>query len=429
MLDLVLHKIKKLIPEKIFNFFQPIYHWLLSFVAVIIYRFPSNKITVIAVTGTKGKSSVTEILGHILEKARYKVAISNTIRFKIDKESKENMYKMSTPGRFAVQRFLRKAVDENCDIVIMEVTSQASLLYRHLFINFDALIVTNISQEHIEAHGSFEKYIEAKLNIAKALQKSKKKIKRIIFNAEDENARRFSLIKVDETIPYRANDLAPYQVFDKGLALTIGGKEIKSELSGLFNIWNISACVALAKALNVDDETIREAVSVFRGIRGRVERVVLGQDFNVIVDYAHTPDSLSKLYDVFTNTRRICVLGGTGGGRDNWKRKEMGRIADKACDEIILTDEDPYDEDPNKIIEDIKTGISEHEPKVIIDRRQAIRHALLLARTGDSVLITGKGTDPYIMRQNGTKEPWDDARIAKEELEKIFIEKRTEKAS
>jgi UDP-N-acetylmuramoyl-L-alanyl-D-glutamate--2,6-diaminopimelate ligase len=143
----------------------------------------------------------------------------------------------------------------------------------------------------------------------------------------------------------------------------------------------------------------------------------------VIVDYAHTDDSLRKLYETFTSSRKIAVLGSTGGGRDAWKRPVLGKIADEYCDEIIVTNEDPYDEDPQKIIDEVSSGVTKHTPKKILDRREAIHEALGAARPGDVVLITGKGTDPYIMGKDGSKEVWDDATVAKEELEKMFSKK------
>lgn len=162
------------------------------------------------------------------------------------------------------------------------------------------------------------------------------------------------------------------------------------------------------------------AIGKFNGIPGRVEHIEAGQDYTVVVDYAHTADSLEKLYQVFPTTKNICVLGGTGGGRDTGKRAVMGKIADTYCDEIILTNEDPYDEDPRKIVDDVARGITSQVPTIIMDRREAIREALKRSRTGDAVLITGKGTDPYIMGPKGLKIPWSDARIAREEIGKIL---------
>lgn len=435
MLDDALSKMRRFVPGLIFNFLSPIYHWKLAFLGAFIYRFPSRKIKVIAVTGTKGKSSTVEILNAILEEAGWKTALTNTIRFKIGNESRPNLYKMSMPGRFFMQRFLRQAVNAKCDCAILEMTSQGSLTSRHKFIVLDTFVFTNISPEHIEAHGSYEKYVEAKVRIARdGLVKSRKSGRAIIANADDKESLRFlSCVEGQEVkkIEYGLRDVEPYEIKKEGIDFTFNGKKANSPLSGLFNLYNILAAATTAKSLGIGDETILRAVKNFGGIPGRVEKIeVKGadgrvQDFTVVVDYAHTPDSLEKLYKVFRpspeaprNTKLVAVLGGTGGGRDQWKRREMGKLADRYCDEIILTDEDPYDEDPKKIIGDVAGGITLKKPTIIMDRRLAIREAINSARKDDVVLITGKGTDPYIMGPNGTKTPWSDAGVAKEELEK-----------
>ena len=163
-----------------------------------------------------------------------------------------------------------------------------------------------------------------------------------------------------------------------------------------------------------------KALEKFSYIPGRVERIKEGQYFDVVIDYAHTPESLQALYNAFRDKRKICVLGNTGGGRDVWKRDKMAKIAENECDEIILTNEDPYDDDPQKIISDMAAAIPDAKPIIIMDRRVAINKAISLAKSGDAVLITGKGTDPYIMGAGGTKIPWSDAGVAKEELRKIL---------
>lgn len=412
MLDKTLAKIRRYIPTRVFSFFQPAYHYCLTLLAALIYRFPSRKIKVIGVTGTKGKSTTVEIINALLEEAGYTTALSNTIRYKISNESTDNKFKMSMPGRFFVQRLIRKAVNAKCDYIVLEMTSQGTLQFRHKFINLDTFVFTNLSPEHIESHGSYEKYVEAKLAIAKA--------RTIIVNADDKEHVRFLERQSEKKATYSTQDVLPYTIKSEGIDFTLTGKSVHSPLSGLFNLYNLLAGITCAKNLGVSDEIIIRAVEKFNGVRGRVEKVNVGQDFTVVVDYAHTPDSLEKLYQVFESSRNICVLGGTGGGRDNWKREEMGRIADSYCDEIILTDEDPYDENPDQIVADVAKGITGQTPKIIMDRRLAIAEALKMARTGDSVLITGKGTDPYIMGPRGTKTPWDDATIAREELEKII---------
>lgn len=434
MLDTFLSKTRRLIPAPIFNTLNPAYHWTMSFLAAVFYGFPSRHIKVIAVTGTKGKSSTTEILNAILETSGLRTALSNTIRFKVGDDSRPNLHKMSMPGRFFLQRFLRRTVDEKCRYAVIEMTSQGALLHRHKFIDLDTLVFTNLSPEHIEAHGSYEKYVGAKVAIAENMQSSCKAVKTIIVNDDDDEKDRFLACHADRKITYSIHDVEPYEIKPEGLSFTVNGRVVKSPLSGLFNLYNILAAMTAAESERVSPEMIIQAVEAFGGIPGRVEKVEAGQDFEVIVDYAHTADSLEKFYKVFRpdpmaprdsdqnapSRRLIAVLGGTGGGRDAWKRKEMGRLADLYCDIVILTDEDPYDEDPNKIVADVAVGITSMKPLIVMDRREAIREALELAHAGDAVLITGKGTDPFIMGPKGTKTPWSDSRVAKEELERLI---------
>jgi len=422
MKEKILRQIEKIIPAKLYGFFQPSYHYLMALLGAIIYRFPSRKLIVVGITGTKGKSSTTEILNAILEEAGFKTAVQNTVRFKIDQNSEDNKFKMSMPGRFFMQKFLRRAVKAKCQYAILETTSQGAQFSRHRFINFDGLIVTNISPEHIEAHGSYEKYKDAKLSIGRALVKSKKKRKVLVVNGDDKELAPFLALNIPEKINFSAEDAKPYELRLHDTDITIEKTLITTHLSGLFNIYNMVSAITYAKSQSIGVSTIKSALERFKGIRGRVEKIKISdnQQFEVIVDYAHTADSLEKLYQVFQDSRKICVLGNTGGGRDKWKRPAMGKVANQYCDEIILTNEDPYDEDPKAIVEEVAGGIASKQYKIIMDRREAIREALKLAQTGDTVLITGKGTDPCICGPNGTKIPWDDATVAREELEKLL---------
>ena len=419
MLSDILYKIKKLIPEKVFTFLQPIYHYFLSLFGALVYFFPSRKIFIVGITGTKGKTSTAELVNAMLEEAGFKTALLGTLRFKIGEKSEMNKQKMTMPGRFFVQQFLRKAVKEKCDYAIVEMTSQGVLQYRHKFIQMNALIFTNLSPEHIESHGSYENYVQAKLEIVKALEKSGDKKKIIIVNEDDKEAPKFLNNNIEEKRTYSIDDGSPFELQKNGLIMTFGKEKINAHLSGKFNIYNILAAATFARTQNISEKTIKNAVEKFRGIRGRVEKIEEGQDYTVIVDYAHTADSLEKLYEAFPDSKKICVLGNTGGGRDKWKRPVMAAVADKHCDYIILTDEDPYDEDPREIVREMEEGIQNKEYEVIMDRRKAIHKALSIAKTGDTVLITGKGTDPYIMGANNTKLAWDDAEVAREEFHKI----------
>ncbi|MEA2112947.1 MAG: UDP-N-acetylmuramyl-tripeptide synthetase [Patescibacteria group bacterium] len=412
-MDSLLFKIKKIIPSKLFKKLQPFYHYFLSLLGAIIYRFPSRKIFVIGITGTKGKTSTAELVNVILETAGYKTSLAGTLRFKIGKNSENNKFKMTMPGRFFLQKFLRKSVREKCDFAILEMTSEGTKQFRHKFTQLNSLIFTNLTPEHIESHGSYEKYRDAKLKIAKALEKSPKKRKVIVVNEDDKESHRFLNFNIKEKYSYSLENAEPFELKKVGLKLTIDKQTINSHLSGKFNIYNILASVTFAKSQNIGIGTIKKAIEKFKGIRGRVELIEEGQDFTIIVDYAHTADSLEKLYEAFPNSKRICVLGGTGGGRDQGKRQIMGSIADKYCSEIILTNEDPYDEDPKKIIADIAKGIKKPTHQTIMDRKEAIKKAVSLAQIGDTIFITGKGTDPYIMGPNNSKLDWDDATITR----------------
>lgn len=421
----ILLRLKRIIPKSVFSFFQPTYHYLLAVIGAIAYGYPSKKIHVIGVTGTKGKSSTTEFINAILEANGNKTAVLSTIAFKVGDTVEPNKFKMTMPGRFFVQQFLHNAVQSGCEYAIIEMTSEGARFFRHKGISIDTLIFTNLSPEHIESHGSFDAYLAAKLRLAKAVSKSSKPVRRIIANRDNLYGAHFMIYDVDHNVPYSLKDIEIKKQDENESTIVYKGETITIPLPGTFNIYNALAALTYAETQGINVQTMKKGVEALKLIRGRVEKVSVGnkQNFTVVVDYAHTDDSLKKLYETFPKkkgSRNIAVLGGTGGGRDSWKRAVMGAIADEYCDEIILTNEDPYDEDPEKIVKDIAEGITKHTPKIIMDRREAIKEAILIAKKNDVILITGKGTDPFIMGPNGTREVWDDATIAREELEKLF---------
>ncbi|MCX6738529.1 MAG: hypothetical protein NT098_00565, partial [Candidatus Parcubacteria bacterium] len=211
-------------------------------------------------------------------------------------------------------------------------------------------------------------------------------------------------------------DVEPYQTGINGITFTFEGENIVSPLPGVFNIYNALSAALCAKHFGVSVKSIALGIKNIPKIRGRMEKINEGQPFEVYVDYAHTADSLKQAYESLKGKNLICILGSTGGGRDRWKRPEMGAVADTYCNHIILTNEDPYDEDPENIINEVKSGIKNKTPEIIPDRREAIYTALSIAKQGDAIIITGKGTDPYIMEANGKMTPWDDAKIVREEL-------------
>jgi UDP-N-acetylmuramoyl-L-alanyl-D-glutamate--2,6-diaminopimelate ligase len=424
----ILYWIKRFIPKAVLAKLRPPYHLALSYLGSVIYRNPSREITILAVTGTKGKSTVTELITTILEADNRKVASLSTIQFKIGDTVQRNLFKMTTPGRFFVQKFLRDAVKAGCTHAVIEMTSEGAKQFRHRFIHFDALVFTNLTPEHIESHGSFEAYKAAKLSIAQQLEESGKQPRYIVANVDDEHGADFLNFNVEEKLPYQLSNLKLYTLHRDGISLIFQDAEeemtIRVPLVGLFNVSNTLAAITITRALGVPLRTIEKALRHLPPIKGRVEHFFSPKDaakhITAVVDYAHTPDSLEKFYQAFKDQPKICILGNTGGGRDTWKRPEMAAIAERYCDKIILTNEDPYDEDPRKIVDEMAKGIEDQSKlDIIMDRRLAIKTALEEAPDGSYVLISGKGTDPYIMGPNNTREPWSDAEVVQEELARI----------
>jgi UDP-N-acetylmuramoyl-L-alanyl-D-glutamate--2,6-diaminopimelate ligase len=407
---------KSLIPKKLLD----LYHLWFAVLGAAWYGNPSRQLFVVGVTGTKGKSSTAEMIRTMLEGAGYTVGLASTIHFRIRDQIEPNLFKMTMPGRAFLQKFMRAAADAGCTHVVLEMTSEGTKQFRHKGIALDALIFTNLQPEHLESHGSMEAYAQAKLELARELERSPKRPRYVVANADDAYGARFLDTAVEARVPFSLSDAEPYSVDDTSVRFVYkNGELFHIPLPGLFNLRNALAAITLGTAMGIDSKTIKKSLEYLAPILGRAERVDAGQDFAVIVDYAHTPDSFKALFETYAGKRIIALMGSTGGGRDQWKRPEMGKIADRYCDTIILANEDPYDEDPHKILNDIAKGITEHTPHVIFDRREAIATALRTATAGDVVLLTGKGTDPYIMGPNGSKEPWSDKRVAQEELQKL----------
>ncbi len=411
--------IRILVPKKIYTILLPAYHFLLSGLAAMYYRYPSRHMVVVGVTGTKGKSSVTEMVGKIFEAAGHKTAIISTIHFVIAGKEERNLLKMTIPGRFLLQKLLRDAVRAGCTHVVIEMSSEGAVQFRQRFVDMNALLFTHLSPEHIESHGSLEQYILAKLEIGKTLVRSRKRPRIMIGKKGDPVTQRFFALPIDERIEFSLEDGAPYALGKTTSTFTYKNTAITSHLLGLFNIENMVAAAVCADHLGIPVQSIQKGLESLSHIPGRMEEIRMGQPFRVFVDYAHTKESLDAVYAA-TETPRICVLGNTGGGRDRWKRPLMAKTAEAACAHVILTNEDPYDEDPMHIIEDMVTGMSS-VPEIIMNRTEAMRAAFIRAAKtpGSTVLITGKGTDPYIMEKGGQKTPWDDREKARAVLREL----------
>jgi len=412
------------------------YHLILAFLGSIAFWYPSRRLFVVGVTGTKGKSTVIELINAILEEAGKKTALFSSVRKKICDRESQNISGNTMPGRFVIQEFLREAVRAKCEYALIEVTSQGVLQHRHKFIDWDAAIFINLAPEHIEAHGSFERYRNAKVDFFRYLAQSKKREKYFFLNEEDANHHYFE--EVAKNIPNAKIIFFGREKFikeDLWSHYDLNSKEsrrlIGEWLLADFNLENASAAVSFARSQNISWNVIKKALENFKGVPGRLE-FIQKKPFAVIIDYAHTPDSLRKVYETlspssfssFSQGKMICVLGSAGGGRDKWKRAEMGKIAASFCDAIILTNEDPYDENPSDILKQIENGFLEApQSKIspqnyfkILDRRQAIKKAIALAKKGDVVVITGKGSEQFIHLEQGKKISWNERKVVEEAL-------------
>lgn len=389
--------LKKLIPDFILSW----YHFGWALLGAVIYLFPARQIKVIGVTGTNGKSTVVFLISRILEEAGYSVAALSSIQFKIKDKIWPNDLKMTMPGRLKIQKFLGQAVQANCQYAVIEVTSEGIKQHRHRFIGFDLAVLTNLTPEHLESHGGFDNYKEAKGKLFQSLKANGKSI----LNLDDPQADYFKQFPAKEKIGY-----------------TIKTKlNFKLNLLGQFNISNALAAMTVARAEGISSDKIKAALEKVTSIPGRLE-IVIQEPFIVIVDYAHTPDALGKVYQTtkqMTSGSLIGVLGAAGGGRDKWKRPQLGRIAGKYLDKVIITNEDPYDEDPQEIINQVAAGLKDKKVQKFIDRRQAIQQALRIAKPGDLVIITGKGCEPWICLAGGKKMPWDDRQVVREEFKRL----------
>jgi UDP-N-acetylmuramoyl-L-alanyl-D-glutamate--2,6-diaminopimelate ligase len=444
MADKILNFIKKLIPHKLFELLQPAYHFTLGYLAALWYGNPSDKIIVVGVTGTTGKTTTVFLLANILKEAGMKTGYITTAMFSDGNKEWLNDKKMTMLGRFFTQGLLRQMVRNKCEVAIVETTSQGIVQFRHRFINYDILVFTGLYPEHIEAHGGFENYKQAKGKLFAHLKDCRRKklggkevLKTIIINADDKYAEYFQNFWAEEKMLYTCHPSTKLGMTNiiraeniisnnKGLQFTIEGLQFSTNLLGDFNAVNSLAAISAARMLYIPMEKIKAGLEKIEGIPGRLEKIPNDKGFTIIIDYAFEPNAVAKLYETvkaIPHSKIIHVLGACGGGRDRSKRPILGKLAGKNADYIIITNEDPYDEDPTEIINNVESGIMNHElgknSWKILDRREAIKKALAMAGQNDIVLVTGKGSEQAICAEGGKKIPWDDRKVTRELLPEL----------
>ncbi|MBI5405051.1 MAG: UDP-N-acetylmuramyl-tripeptide synthetase [Candidatus Kerfeldbacteria bacterium] len=424
------------------------YHGLVARAGAAVFRHPSRRLTVIGITGTSGKTTVGILLQAILERADIPSALASSAVFAVRNRQAVNDTKMTMLGRWRLQRFLRSALKAGCTHVIVETTSEGLAQNRHLGIDYDVAALTNLSPEHLESHGSFAAYQSAKERLFHILTLTARKPgvpKVIVVNADDEAAPSFLRHAADKYVTFTLQGTTHAQAESVTatsiklspagstfvLTANSGSARVELGLLGRMNVENALAASAVAYALGLPVETIADGLGTVRAIPGRLEFFRAG-GVTVIVDYAFHPKAMEELYAVVESLphRNILhVLGGTGGGRDRARRPVLGRIAGERAQTVIVTNEDPYDEDPYSIMDDVLSGVIEIGDKHlgenvfrILDRRAAIAQAVTLAHDGDVILVTGKGSEQAIVVGGGKKVPWDDREVVKACLTERFGE-------
>jgi UDP-N-acetylmuramoyl-L-alanyl-D-glutamate--2,6-diaminopimelate ligase len=428
----MLSKIKKIIPER--HPLRLLYHKIKGVIAAVVNGFPGHKMIVVGVTGTNGKTTTVNMITNILNSAGYKVGMTSTINFQIGQKKWNNINKQTTLGPFKLQKLLKQMVKEGCTHAVIEVTSHALDQSRVFGINFDIAVITNVTPDHVEYHGDFNSYMSAKGELFRKVSKGKRKAdvpKITILNADDKYFSFFNQFIADRKITYGIKQATVYaSKIEKGpkgsrysLHVPNNAVDVKLKMPGDFNVLNSLAAAATCMALQVPIHEIAKGLAERHNIAGRFEHIDCGQKFDVIVDYAHATDALESLLSLYRNLtpgNLFVVFGATGGGRDKAKRPQMGKVAHNYADYIILTNDDPYEEDEWEIIDQISQGIPREEGKnfwQIPDRKEAIRLALTMATEGDTVVVAGKGAEE-IMMVRGKKIEWNDRKVIEDLLKR-----------
>jgi UDP-N-acetylmuramoyl-L-alanyl-D-glutamate--2,6-diaminopimelate ligase len=399
------------------------YHLLQAIVANVWFGFPSRKLKVIGVTGTNGKTTTTRLISAILEAAGHRVARASTIDFQIGEKHWVNTTKYTTLSAWSVQKFLRRAVRAQCEYVVLETSSHALDQKRVWGVRYQTAVVTNMTREHLDYHKTMEAYAKTKAQLFAMAKKA-------IVNADMEYAELFLAPKqlkersTYSTLDPQANVLAEQIVLTStGSTCIVDGIAFELHLPGQFNIENALAAIAVGVSEGIPLQTSAEALKKIAGIPGRMEYVANTRGISILIDYAVTPDSLEKLYELVTRgkktTSKIIAVFGSCGERDRGKRPIMGEIVSSFADVVILTNEDPYREDPRRIIKEISKGVRGKTRGKnyfhILDRRAALAKALKLAQPGDTIVVTGKGAEETMALGN-KRIPWNDRSVIEELL-------------
>lgn len=410
------------VPAAVIKIIVPNSRYALALLADRFYEFPSRKLKMIGVTGTNGKTTTTHIIESILIQ-KYRVGLIGTLYYKLNGEI--NKSKDTTPEPPDLQEIFRRMAERHIEYCVMEVSSHGIDFFRVQGIHYRVALFTNFTQDHLDYHKTMEHYLQTKIKLFQWLTPNDF----AIANVDDAHATDFLNATVAQRISFGIHTKADVMAKDinfsiKGtryrLVTPVGEIEINQQLVGLFNVYNSLAAVAVAISQNFDLETIKAGLEKKIKVSGRFELVDKGQPFSVVVDYAHTPDGMEKVLNLARNLKphRLITVFGCGGDRDREKRPIMGKIAAQYSDLIVLTADNPRNEDPEAIIDQIAAGMDSAPYHRIIDRYEAIAFAIQQAQPGDIVMLIGKGHETTQTLKDKTIR-FSDVEVAEEILKKL----------
>lgn len=424
--------VKKLIPTKLFKRIEPAGHLVEAVAANVRYGFPSRDMHIIGVTGTNGKTTTTNLIHKMLHEAGFKVGMLSTVAYGAGDDIKPQIEHITTAQSGILQKRLRDFKRVGVEWVVLETSSHSLAQYRVWGVPYEIAIMTNVTGDHLDYHGNFDNYLEAKRRLFTLAAKNGRKFG--VVNADDSNARKF-VDSVPRSITYGIDDgelradkiklMADHSTFQA----TIDKEkyDIRVNIPGKFNISNSLAAIAVGRELGLSKEQIEKGIAALKGVEGRMAVIDEGQKFRVIVDHASTPDAFENFFSNVkpTTKGKLIAVFGSAGRRDEAKRVIQGEIAGRYSDEVILTEEDDRDVDGNMILEQIAEGakkagkIIDKDLFLILDREKAIEFALKRAKSADdTVVLLGKGHEKTIERADG-EHPWDETKITKKILRKL----------
>jgi UDP-N-acetylmuramoyl-L-alanyl-D-glutamate--2,6-diaminopimelate ligase len=430
--------IKKLIPQGLFRRIEPFGHLCEAVILTIIHGFPARTIKVIGVTGTNGKTTTAFLIHRMLHEAGYKVGLMSTVAYGVGSDIKPQLTHMTSQTVPVMLKRFKQMKAQGAEWIVMETTSHALAQHRVWSVPYSIAVLTNITHEHLSYHGTFERYVAAKRMLFTQTDANRRGMRLGIVNADDPSCAIFANA-IANAVRYGTNqaDLQATNIVLSPEGVTYDALHndriynITCKLPGSFNVYNSLAAVGVGEALGLTGKQIEDGIAALESVEGRMTRVDEGQDFTVIVDYAHTPDSYEKLLkDIKPVVQgRLLMLFGSLGGGDEGKRAVQGELAGTYADQVVITEEDDRSEDPTRIKRMIAEGAQKAGKKLdkdlfLVDKRsQAIQFILGQARQGDTVLLLGKGHEKTIEHADG-EHPWDEIAEARKALRRTMVKLR-----